>query len=105
MSHEWKLVLVGDAAMHPAELLGAGDWDYYSRGGRSRSGDARDPLDDAARGLLPASRVAEPRPAELLARRDGGAASAEVFSMFPLTLDGLGDAIGHLSKGDVTKKR
>ena len=23
---EWKLVVVGDAAMHPAELLGGGDW-------------------------------------------------------------------------------
>src|SRR5580704_10693773 len=27
---EWKLVMVGDAAMHPAELLGGGDW-YFSK--------------------------------------------------------------------------
>src|SRR6185312_50021 len=32
VSHEWKLVMVGDAAMHPAELLGAGDWEFYSQG-------------------------------------------------------------------------
>src|SRR5580704_13368958 len=29
-TREWKLVMVGDAAMHPAELLGGGDW-YANR--------------------------------------------------------------------------
>src|SRR5688500_7707016 len=29
---QWKLVMVGDAAMHPAELLGAGDYEYYATG-------------------------------------------------------------------------
>ena len=29
---EWKLVIVGDAAMHPAELLGMGDYEYYATG-------------------------------------------------------------------------
>ena len=36
---EWKLVMVGDAAMHPAELLGAGDYEYYATGQPRRAPD------------------------------------------------------------------
>ena len=104
VTHEWKLVLVGDAAMHPAELLGAGDWDYYSRG--------TDP-EAAMPGIRWMMLLADFFRRGIWLNPDppsywrGGTAEqlGKVFSMFPLTLDGLGDAIGHLSKGDVTKKR
>ena len=77
-TREWKLVMVGDAAMHPAELLGGGDWYATSRRARGR-GDARHPLDAAPRGPLRQERLAQPRPAELLAgrhRRDARLASS-----------------------------
>jgi hypothetical protein len=104
VSHEWKLVLVGDAAMHPAELLGAGDWDYYSRG--------TDP-EAAMPGLRWLMALGDFFRRAVWLNPDppnywrGGTAEqiSRAFSMFPLTLDGLGDAIGHLSKGDMTKKR
>ena len=99
---EWKLVIVGDAAMHPAELIGAGDWEYYAaRGG----GDGARPgvqwlmqiADTYRRGVW-----LNPDPptywqsgtAEMIAR---------VFPMYALTLDGLGEAIGHLSKGNARR--
>jgi uncharacterized protein with von Willebrand factor type A (vWA) domain len=104
VSHEWKLVLVGDAAMHPAELLGAGDWDYYSRG--------TDP-EAAMPGIRWMMLLADFFKRAVWLNPDppsywrGGTAEqlGKVFSMFGLTLDGLGEAIGHLSKGDMTKKR
>jgi hypothetical protein len=103
VSHEWKLVLVGDAAMHPAELLGSGDWDYYSRGG--------DP-DAALPGLRWMMLLADHFRRSVWVNPDppsywrGGTAEqlGKVFPMFPLSLDGLGDAVGHLSKGDVTRR-
>jgi uncharacterized protein len=99
VSHEWKLVVVGDAAMHPAELLGAGDWEYYS----SRSGgDASMPgikwmmhLADHFR----RSAWLNPDPPSYW--RSGTAEMlSKVFPMFALTLDGLTEAVGHLSKGN-----
>ena len=95
---EWKLVIVGDASMHPAELLGAGDWEYYARANAS---------EEAIPGIRWMMRLQEhfrravwlnPEPP---AYWRGGTAEAlaGIFSMFPLTLDGLGEAIGHLSKG------
>jgi len=35
-TREWKLVVVGDAAMHPSELLGGGNW-YGTRGAEGES--------------------------------------------------------------------
>jgi uncharacterized protein len=99
LSHEWKLVVVGDAAMHPAELLGAGDWEYYASG---TSGDVSKPgikwmtdLSDFFR----RSAWLNPDPPSYWR---GGTAEmlGKVFTMFPLTLDGLGEAVGHLSKGN-----
>jgi uncharacterized protein len=99
VSHEWKLVVVGDAAMHPAELLGAGDWEYYASG---TSGDVTKPgikwmtdLSDFFR----RSAWLNPDPPSYWR---GGTAEmlGKVFTMFPLTLDGLGEAVGHLSKGN-----
>ena len=99
---EWKLVIVGDASMHPAELLGAGDWEYYARANAS---------EEAMPGIRWMMRLQEhfrravwlnPEPPSYWR---GGTAEAlsGIFSMFPLTLDGLGEAIGHLSKGGVRR--
>jgi uncharacterized protein with von Willebrand factor type A (vWA) domain len=99
---EYKLVVVGDAAMHPAELLGGGDWEYY----------ATKPNDDAMPGIRWMQLIADhfrksawlnPDPPQYW---KGGTAEAlgEVFSMYQLTLDGLGEAIAHLSKGSVRRK-
>jgi uncharacterized protein with von Willebrand factor type A (vWA) domain len=100
---EFKLVLVGDAAMHPAELLGGGDWEYYNTG---------TPADDNMPGIRWMQQLADhfkksvwlnPEPPNYW--RGGTAQTlSEVFSMFPLTLDGLGDAIRHLSKGGLRSR-
>ena len=99
---EWKLVLVGDAAMHPSELLGPGDWEYYSTG---KAGEPR-------AGLHYMEKLADHFKKSVWLNPDppnywrGGTAEAlsKVFSMHQLTLDGLGDAITHLSRGDVRKR-
>lgn len=99
---EWKLVVVGDAAMHPAELLGAGDWEYHA------SGEAGKPQT----GLTWLTRLADHFRRTAWLNPDppsywrGGTAEqiAKVFPMFQLTLDGLGEAVTHLSKGDVRKR-
>ncbi len=94
---EWKLVLVGDAAMHPTELLGAGDWEYYARGGGEMMPGIRwlQRLADHFR------RTAWLNPDPPAYWRGGTAEQIEkVFPMFQLTLDGLGEAINHLSRGD-----
>ncbi|HEX7666537.1 MAG TPA: VWA domain-containing protein, partial [Polyangiaceae bacterium] len=101
-SPEWKLVMVGDAAMHPAELLGGGDWDYYSTR----------PSGESMAGIRWMQMLADhfkksawlnPEPASYW---KGGTAQAlaDVFPMFHLTLDGLGDAVTHLSKGGVKSR-
>lgn len=98
---EWKLVMVGDAAMHPAELLGGGDW-YFSKdeiGGEAMHGIQWMMLlaDHFRRAVW-----LNPDPPSYWR---GGTAEmlAKVFSMYPLTLDGLGEAVGHLSKGAVRR--
>ncbi len=98
---EWKLVVVGDAAMHPAELLGGGDW-YFSKdeiGGEAMHGIQWMMLlaDHFRRAVW-----LNPDPPNYWR---GGTAEmlGKVFSMYPLTLDGLGEAVGHLSKGAVRR--
>jgi uncharacterized protein with von Willebrand factor type A (vWA) domain len=100
-SAEHKLVMVGDAAMHPGELLGSGDWDYYAggQGGENMPG---------VRWMMLLAdhfhRSVWLNPDEPQYWRGGTAETlAAVFSMFPLTLDGLGDAITHLSKGGLRR--
>ncbi|HEY8074395.1 MAG TPA: VWA domain-containing protein [Labilithrix sp.] len=99
---QWKLVVVGDAAMHPAELLGAGDYDYWATGnpGPPQTGVKwLQKLGDHFR------RTAWLNPDPPNYWRGGTAEQiGRIFPMFHLTLDGLGDAITHLSKGDVRKK-
>jgi uncharacterized protein len=101
---EWKLVLVGDAAMHPAELLGSGDWMYYARGGGS---------EQASTGLSWLTRLADHYKKSVWLNPDppnywrGGTAEqiAKVFSMHQLTVDGIGEAVAHLSRGTVGASR
>src|SRR5271166_5794694 len=101
-TREWKLVMVGDAAMHPAELLGGGDW-YANRdeiGGEAMHGVKwmqllADHFDKGA--------WLNPDPQNYW---KGGTAEmlSTVFPMYQLTLEGLGEAMAHLSKGVVRKK-
>jgi uncharacterized protein with von Willebrand factor type A (vWA) domain len=100
----WKCVVVGDAAMHPAELLGRGDW-YLNRDGSDRAA-------EALAGIQWMSLLADHFRRAVWLNPDpptywrGGTAEmlAKVFPMFQLTLDGLSDAIAHLSKGDVKSR-
>lgn len=99
---EWKLIVVGDAAMHPAELLGAGDYEYYATGQHGAPTTGLKVLQKMADHFRRAAWL-NPDPPNYWR---GGTAEqiGKVFSMFHLTLDGLGEAIHHLSKGDVRKK-
>jgi uncharacterized protein with von Willebrand factor type A (vWA) domain len=99
---EWKLIVVGDAAMHPAELLGAGDYEYYATGQHGPPTTGFKVLQKLADHFRRAAWL-NPDPPSYWR---GGTAEqiGKVFSMFHLTLDGLGEAIHHLSKGDVRKK-
>jgi uncharacterized protein with von Willebrand factor type A (vWA) domain len=96
-TREWKLVLVGDAAMHPAELLGGGDW-YATRDDSQMAGVRWMQLlaDHFER-----SAWLNPDPPTYWR---GGTAETlgGIFPMFPLTLEGLGEAVGHLSRGRKT---
>ena len=99
---EWKLVVVGDAAMHPAELLGAGDYEYYATGNHGAP----------QTGLKQLTKLADHFRRFVWLNPDppsywrGGTAEhiAKVLPMFQLTLDGLSDAVTHLSKGDIRRK-
>ena len=93
-TREWKLVMVGDAAMHPAELLGGGEW-YANSEERGMQGVHWMQLlaDHFDRSVW-----LNPDPPSYW---KGGTAEmlSQVFPMFPLTLDGLGEAVSHLSRG------
>jgi uncharacterized protein with von Willebrand factor type A (vWA) domain len=100
---EWKVVIVGDAAMHPAELLGSGDYEYYATG--NSGGEATSGMRTLVKIADHFRRGAWLNPDPPSYWRGGTAEQiARVFPMFQLTLDGLADAVHHLSKGDVRKK-
>jgi uncharacterized protein with von Willebrand factor type A (vWA) domain len=100
---EWKVVIVGDAAMHPAELLGSGDYEYYATG--NSGGEATSGMATLVKIADHFRRGAWLNPDPPSYWRGGTAEQiARVFPMFQLTLDGLADAVHHLSKGDVRKK-
>jgi uncharacterized protein len=98
---EWKLVVVGDAAMHPSELLGPGDWEYYASGERG----------EPKTGLHWMTRIADHFKKSAWLNPDppnywrGGTSEplSKLFPMYQLTLDGLGDAVTWLSRGDMKK--
>jgi uncharacterized protein len=92
LDQSWRLIVVGDALMHPWELQSTG-----SRWGGSPSGSPglawlaylAEHFRHAA-WLNPEPRVAWHGTAEVIGR---------VFPMFRLTIDGLGEAVQHLIKG------
>jgi uncharacterized protein with von Willebrand factor type A (vWA) domain len=101
-TREWKLVVVGDGAMHPAELLGGGDW-YATR---------EELAGDAMAGIRWMQLLADHFDRSVWLNPDppkywrGGTAEmlAGMFSMHPLTLEGLGEAMAHLSKGPTRRR-
>jgi uncharacterized protein len=101
-SPDHKLVIVGDAAMHPGELLGSGDWEYYSGG---REGENMAGVRWLAHLAGHYRRSVWLNPDEPRYWRGGTAETiGKIFPMYPLTLDGLGEAIAHLSKGVPTQR-
>jgi uncharacterized protein with von Willebrand factor type A (vWA) domain len=101
-TREWKLVLVGDAAMHPSELLGGGGW-YASADG---------PGAETMQGVRWMQLLADHFDRGVWLNPDpptywqGGTAEilSAVFPMYHLTLEGLGEAMAHLSKGPARKR-
>jgi uncharacterized protein with von Willebrand factor type A (vWA) domain len=100
-TREWKLVLVGDASMHPSELLGGGGW--YGAGEPSGERMAGVRWMQLAADHFDRSAWLNPEPPTYW---KGGTAEVlgGLFPMFPLTLEGLGGAMAHLSKGPVRKR-
>jgi hypothetical protein len=100
-TREWKLVVVGDASMHPAELLGGGSWYESDRTGTESMQGVRwmqliaDHFDRSAWLNPDSPSYWKGGTAEII----GG-----VFPMFHLTLDGLGEAMAHLSKGPARRR-
>jgi uncharacterized protein with von Willebrand factor type A (vWA) domain len=96
---DWKLVMVGDAAMHPAELLGGGDWYASTDQGAMPGVQWMQLLGDH----FDKSAWLNPDPPSYW---KGGTAEmlSQIFAMFPLSLDGLGEAIAHLSRGQVRRR-
>jgi uncharacterized protein len=95
LDNRWRLVVVGDASMHPAELLGSSPWSgRYDR------------ADGNTTGLGWLMRLAEHFHRSVWLNPDQprywGQGTAEViggvFSMFHLSLEGLGEAVRHLSR-------
>jgi uncharacterized protein with von Willebrand factor type A (vWA) domain len=90
----WKLVVVGDALMHPSELLGGGwDRDLHDRGYGDMTAIGWFMMVakhfDRQAWLNPEPAQYWNGTAELISR---------VFPMYELTLDGLGAAVTHLSR-------
>jgi len=94
----WKLVLVGDALMAPYELLlRAGSQGHYRP--------------DGVEGIVWMMQLATHFERSAWLNPEPAASwwsptirtLRSVFSMFPLTVEGLGDAVGHLTRGGVRK--
>jgi uncharacterized protein with von Willebrand factor type A (vWA) domain len=102
VNQRWKVVIVGDAAMAPSELMSTGPW-----GTAVRRADGR-PLTGLDWLVLLAERFdravwMNPDPPQYWA---GGTCEVirQVFPMFHLTIDGLGEAVTYLSKASAGKK-
>lgn len=102
LNARWKLILVGDAAMAPGELLSSGPW-----GSPARRADGR-PLTGLDWLTVLADRFdrsvwLNPDPPQYWA---GGTCEVirQVFPMYHLTIEGLGEAINHLSKHSPARK-
>jgi uncharacterized protein with von Willebrand factor type A (vWA) domain len=102
VNHRWKLVMVGDAAMAPGELLSSGPWGspLTKHDGRPLTGldwlvVLADKFDRAV--------WLNPDPPQYWA---GGTCEVirQVFPMHHLTLEGLTEAMNHLSKHSAHKR-
>jgi uncharacterized protein len=95
LDSRWRLVMVGDASMHPAELLGSSPWS-----GRY------DKAEGGTTGLSWLMRLSDHFPRSIWLNPDPprywGQGTAEaiagVFPMYHLSLEGLGEAVRHLSR-------
>ncbi|MEZ4232987.1 MAG: VWA domain-containing protein [Polyangiaceae bacterium] len=100
LNSRWKVILVGDAAMAPGELLGSGPWG--SPYGLNTFGDGPTGLDWFVHiaSKFDHSVWLNPDPPRYWG---GGTCKAigSVFPMFHLTLEGLTEAMARLSKGSV----
>ena len=89
----WSLIMVGDAAMHPYELTekgGAIDYFYYNKiSGLEWLKKLEDHFNKSV-WLNPEPEPYWEIPSNYLIRK--------VFEMYPLSLNGISDAIGHLTK-------
>jgi len=102
LNQRWKVVIVGDAAMAPSELMSTGPW-----GTSVRRTDGR-PITGLDWLVMIAERFdravwMNPDPPQYWA---GGTCEVirQVFPMFHLTIDGLGEAVTYLSKAAAGKK-
>lgn len=99
----YKLVMVGDAAMHPMELLGTSPWDTRDRDLGHRDVTGLGWL-SMLRDHFPRAVWLNPDPPQYW---QGGTCEliGKVFPMFALTLDGLGEAVSRLSSGVAGTRR
>lgn len=96
---ETKLVLVGDALMHPVELFQPHGAIYYMQFNPRPGIDCLRRLSDHFRRTV----WLNPEP-ERYWRHPTTNAIGEIFPMFPLTLDGLNSAVSSLIKGPIRKR-
>ncbi|MBM4362735.1 MAG: VWA domain-containing protein [Deltaproteobacteria bacterium] len=96
VNQRWKLVLVGDAAMAPSELVSSGPWGSAARRPDGRPFTGLDWLVHLAQ-RFDRSVWLNPDPPQYW---NGGTCEVirQVFPMFSLTVEGLGEAVHHLSK-------
>ncbi len=97
----FKLVMVGDALMAPYELTLRTD--VYGRYAGEEGKEGLVWMMELAR-HFERSAWLNPEPIQTW-RGNTIAAVRNVFDMFPLTLDGLGEAVGHLTKGRMVRGR
>lgn len=91
---DWKLVMLGDALMHPSELIGY-QWDY-SQIDKGRGNDSALMWFHELATHFDQNVWLNPEPEPYW---NGTAADIRrIFPMYPLTLDGLGEAVRHLSR-------
>ena len=92
---KYQLVVVGDAAMHPGELLGDGPW-YRAHGATEERVSA---LEWFRRLREHFERTVWLNPDKPQYWNGTVEVLSSLYPMFPLTLEGLGDAVGALSRG------
>jgi uncharacterized protein with von Willebrand factor type A (vWA) domain len=95
-----RLVLVGDALMHPGELLTPGGSIYFYHHNPTAGATWLRRLEEHFR----YSAWLNPEPEKFWPRTTIEVVSS-IFPMWPLTLDGLGEAVRHLVRGDGRNRR